>query len=145
MGYSSEAFIASSDCALLNDDYPAIIFADACSNSDTDNVNIGQSMLERGAVGFLGSTKVALGCPGWNDAYDGSSQSMDYFFTTYVTSGDYSQGEAHQRALREMYTYGLWGYLKYETFEWGALWGNPNLGMAPQLLCLTLPDGTPDV
>ena len=30
-----------------------------------------------------------------------------------------------------MYTQGLWYALRYETFEWGALWGNPDLGMAP--------------
>ncbi|MFH1418917.1 MAG: C25 family cysteine peptidase [Planctomycetota bacterium] len=129
MGYSSQAFIQSSDCSSLNDNYPAIIFADACSNSDTDYTNLGQSMLQRGAVGFVGATKVALGCPGWNDSLDGSSQSMDYYFTTSVTSGQYSQGEAHQRALREMYSNGLWDYNKYETFEWGALWGNPALRM----------------
>jgi len=144
---SGEAFISSSNCPQLNDDYPAIIFADACSNSDTDHLNIGQAMMAQGGVGFLGATKVALGCPGWDDPFDGSSQSLDYFFTTYVTSGEYTQGEAHQRALRDMYTYGLWSYVKYETFEWGALWGNPDLGMgppAPRPLVVALPDGLPE-
>ncbi|MHC4416318.1 MAG: C25 family cysteine peptidase [Planctomycetota bacterium] len=128
-GLGMPAFITASDCSSLDDDYPAIIFADACSNSDTDHLNIGQAMMGRGAVGFLGSTKVAFGRPGWEDPYDGSTQSLDYFFTTYVTSGDYTQGQAHQRALRNMYNYGLWSAPKYETFEWGALWGNPDLGM----------------
>jgi hypothetical protein len=130
MGHSTEAFITAYDCPSLNDNYPAIIFADACSNSDTDYLNIGQAMMEQGAVGFVGATKVALGCGGWNDPYDGSSQSLDYFFTTAVTSGQYSMGEAHQWALTQMYVNGLWDLLKYETFEWGALWGNPDLRMA---------------
>ena len=124
-------FIADVDCYQLNDEYPAIIFADACSNSDTDHFNIGKAMLRQGAVGFLGVTKVASGCPGWDHPNDGSSQSLDYYFTTSCTSGEYTQGEAHQRALREMYTGGLWSYMHYEMFEWGALWGNPNLGMTP--------------
>jgi hypothetical protein len=129
---TGEAFVYTSTCSYLDDNYPAICFADACSNSDTDaNPNLGQAMLQRGAVGFVGATKVALGCPGWNDPTDGSSQSLDYYFTTCVTSGNYTQGEALQWSLRQMYTYGLWSYLKYETFEWGALWGNPDLGMAP--------------
>ena len=123
------AFVDTNTCNFLNDDYPSIVFADACSNSDTDYLNIGQAMLKQGAVGFLGSTKVAYGMPGWNDPSDGSSQSMDYFFTTKVTSGDYTQGEAHQWALLEMYTNNLWYYTKYEMFEWGALWGNPDLGI----------------
>ena len=128
-GLGGTAFVNSYDCGFLNDDYPAVIFADACSNSDTDETNIGQEMLRQGAVGFVGATKVAYGCSGWNSPYDGSSQSLDYFFTSYVTSGDYTQGAALQRAMREMYTNGLWYYTKYETFEWGALWGNPNLSM----------------
>jgi hypothetical protein len=127
--YPSQPFVDTAMCQYLNDDYPAIIFADACSNSDTDNTNIGMKMLEQGGVGFLGATKVAYGYHGWDDPYDGASSSMDYFFTTRVTSGNYTQGAAHQWALSEMYTYGLWYYPKYETFEWGALWGNPNLGM----------------
>jgi hypothetical protein len=145
-GEGAPAFISSSDCASLNDDYPAIIFADACSNSDTDHTNIGQAMIEQGAVGFVGATKVALGCPAWTDPSDGSSQSMDYFFTTYVTSGDYSQGEAHQQALRDMYVDGLWSYVEYEMFEWGSLWGNPDLALtyAPTLTIL-LPEGPPSI
>ncbi|KYK22080.1 hypothetical protein AYK21_00250 [Thermoplasmatales archaeon SG8-52-2] len=138
------AFVTTSTCPYLNDDYPAIIFADACSNSDTDYLNIGQAMLEQGGVGFLGSTKVAYGMHAWDDPMDGSSQSLDYFFTTCVTSGDYSQGQAHQWSLYEMYSNGLWYYEKYETFEWGALWGNPDLAMLPPTLRINLPDGTPE-
>ncbi|MGB2987124.1 MAG: C25 family cysteine peptidase [Phycisphaerae bacterium] len=145
LGLNAPAFIAASDCPSLDDNYPAIIFADACSNSDTDYLSIGQSMIKQGAVGFVGATKVALGQPGWNDPLSGSSQSMDYFFTTRVTSGDYSQGEAHQLALRDMYIYGLWDALKYETFEWGALWGNPGLRMSsPSPLSITFPNGRPE-
>jgi hypothetical protein len=127
--YPSLAFVDTGTCSYLNDDYPAIIFADACSNHDTDYFNIGQAMMQQGGVGFLGSTKVAFGVHAWNDPYDGSSQSMDYFFTSYVTSGNYTQGQAHQLALADMYANGLWYYNKYETFEWGALLGNPNLGV----------------
>ncbi len=142
---TGEAFVSNSTCPYLNDDYPAIIFANACSNSDTDYLNIGQAMMEQGGVVFEGATQVALGCPGWNDPYDGSSQSLDYFFTTDVTSGDYTVGQAHQRALRTMYTYGLWSYLRYEAFQWGALWGNPDLGMAfSASLSIRFPDGLPE-
>ncbi|UCD13222.1 MAG: hypothetical protein JSW60_06600, partial [Thermoplasmatales archaeon] len=128
--YPSQAFVNTDTCPYLNDDYPAIIFADACSNSETDTpTNIGREMLKQGGVGFLGSTKVAFGMHAWDDPMDGSSQSLDYFFTTGCTSGNYTQGQAHQNALLEMYTNGLWYYTYYEMFEWGALWGNPDLGM----------------
>jgi len=129
MGHGSEAYIETSDCSQLNDNYPAIIWADSCSNSDTDEWNLGRQMLYSGAVGFVGATKVALGSGGWNDPYDGSSQSCDYWFTTKVTSAEMTQGEAHQYSLRQNYTNGLWYYNEYEIFEW-TLWGNPDLGLA---------------
>jgi hypothetical protein len=139
------AFVSNSTCPYLNDEYPAIIFADACSNSDTDYLNIGQAMMQQGGVGFLGATKVAYGGAGWTSPGSGSTQSLDYYFTTGVTSGDYSQGASHQAALRTMYTNGLWYNDRYETFEWGALWGNPDLDMNehPSLSYL-FPDGLPD-
>jgi hypothetical protein len=129
--YPQQPFVDTDTCNDLNDDYPAIIFADACSNSDTDDDNIGQMMLKQGAIGFLGATKVAYGFHDWNDPMDGTSESLDYFFTTCCTSGNYTQGQAHQYALTEMYVHDLWYYQYYESFEWGALWGNPDLGMAP--------------
>ena len=129
--YPSQAFVDEDTCLSLNDEYPAIIFADACSNSDTDELNIGQAMLKKGGVGFLGATKVAFGCPGWNNPMSGSSQSLDYFFTTCCTSGEYTQGQALQWSLRQMYTNNLWSYDRYETFEWGSIWGNPDLSMGP--------------
>lgn len=129
-GLNTQAFIKTADCPKLNNDFPAIIFADACSNSDTDYPNIGKQMLKTGAVGFVGATKYAYGCGNWRDPADGSSQSLDYYFTTAVTSGAFTQGEAHQRALRTMYTEGLWYYPAFEMCEWN-LWGNPCLSMSP--------------
>ncbi len=127
--YPQQPFVDTDTCNYLNDNYPAIVFACACSNSDTHYDNIGQMMMKQGAIGFLGATAVAYGFHGWNDPYDGASASLDYFFSTKCTSGDYTQGEAHQWALLEMYTYDLWYYQYLETFEWGALWGNPDLTM----------------
>ena len=128
LGNNSAAFITSSDCNSLNDSYPSIIFADACSNSDTSEVNIGQAMLKRGAVGFVGATSVALGSNGWSGPEDGSTQTLDYYFTTSVTSGDYSQGAAHQRAMYLTYQLGGFYYERYEIAEW-SLWGHPNVSM----------------
>ncbi len=127
--YPSQPFVNINTCNSLNDAYSAIVFAAACSNHDTDSYNIGQALMTRGAVGFLGATKVAYGQPAWDSAYDGSTQSLDYFFTTQVTSCNYSAGQAHQWALIEMYTHGLWWNNYYETFEWGAYLGNPDLWM----------------
>ncbi len=142
--YPSETdFVNTATCPYLNDNYPAIIFADACSNSDTDYLNIGQAMLQQGGVGFVGSNKVALGQPGWSNPLSGSSQSMDYYFTSCCTSGDYTQGAALEWSLHEMYTNNLWSYMRYETFEWGSLFGNPDLTMGP--VTTSNPPNTPSI
>jgi len=122
------AFIESTDCALLDNEYPSIVWADSCSNNNPAFANMGREMLRQGAVGFVGSTQVAGGSAGWQDPSDGSSQSCDYWFTNQVTSGAMTQGEAHQWALRKLYTDGLWAWVYYEMFEWTLL-GNPNLSM----------------
>jgi hypothetical protein len=127
--YGSGNFISVDDCLFLNDEYPAIISAASCSNSDTDYLNIGQAMMKQGAVGFLGANKVAFYSSGWNNPNDGSDQSFKYFFKTCITSGEYTQGQAHQYAIKEMYSRGLWDLLNYETFVHGSLWGNPDLGI----------------
>jgi len=128
LGRGSAAFITSSDCPNLNNAYPAIIFADACSNSDTDYSNIGRAMLNQGAIGFVGATKVAYGQNAWNSPDDGSSQSLDYFFTTRVTSLEENQGGSLQYGLSTVYQLNGWYQTKYEVCEW-TLWGNPDLGM----------------
>jgi hypothetical protein len=123
-------FITADDCQYLNDDYPSIVSSAACSNSDTDYLNIGQAMLRQGAVGFLGANKVALYRSQWADPNDGSDQSFKYFFTSALTSGEYTQGQALRYAVQEMYTRNLWDLQKYETFIHSSLWGNPNLGLS---------------
>jgi len=105
MGHGSDAFWNSNLCSQLSDEYPAIVFSDACSTSDTSYTNLGQKMLEHGAVGFVGATKVAMGSNSWVDPSDGSSQAMDYYFTNAVTSKEYSQGGAHQFALMTNYEF----------------------------------------
>ncbi len=126
--YPSQPFVDTTICPLLDDNFPAIIFADACSNSETSEISIGARMMERGGVGFVGSTRIAYGCPGWSGPMDGSSQSLDYFFSSGVMSGGMTQGEAMQYALTQVYQMNGWDYLGLEMCEW-TLYGNPDLGM----------------
>lgn len=136
MGLYSQAFVATSDCPLMDDDHPAIVWSDSCSTANPSYNNLAREMIGQGAVGFVGSTAVALGAPGWTNPLGGSSQSCDYWFTTKVTSGEMTQGEAHQWALLQNYTYGLWDLPRYEIYEW-TLHGHPNLGMST----VVYPDG----
>jgi hypothetical protein len=129
LGLSGPEFINSYDCSLLNNDYPAIIFSDASSQGQMPYAAIGVYMLIQGAVGFCGANQVIYAMPAWNSPEDGSSQSLDYYFTTMVTSKLYTQGAALQQALRTMYTQGLWYKPRYEMCDWSLL-GNPCLSMA---------------
>jgi hypothetical protein len=90
-------------------------------------------MMKQGAVGFLGANKVTPYQSQWDDVSDGSDQSFKYLFLSKVTSGEMTQGQAHQYAISEMYTRDLWHLLKYETFVHGSLFGNPDLGVSSPL------------
>ncbi len=128
LGEGNPAFIQAIDVNYYNDQHPAIVWADACLTADPTVSNLGKQMMRHGAVGYLGSTQVADGQPGWRGPEDGSTQTLDYWFTLKVTSGEMSQGEAHQWAMRKLYQAGLWAWPSYEMFEW-TLYGNPNLGL----------------
>ena len=127
-GYPCWTFIDRNDCPSLNDDYPAIIFACSCSNAYPENESIGRRMLKQGAVAFVGATRGAYGVHGWNDPSDGSSQSLDYWFTYRVTNRNNSVGWALKWALRKMYTDYWWNNSWKEMFEWN-LYSNPDLWM----------------
>jgi hypothetical protein len=130
MGNYGAAFVNLSTCPLLDDDYPAIIWADSCSTAEPSQTSLAREMIGQGAVGYVGATKVAYGAPEWTGPWSGSSQSCDYFFTTKVTSGEMTQGRAHQWSMNHLYVNGLWADPRYEIFEW-TLHGNPDLGMGP--------------
>jgi len=139
------AFITSADCAVLNDSYPSIVFADSCYTSCPEYANLGREMLYQGAIGYVGATQVAGGRRGWEVPADGSSQTLNYLFNGYVTSGVYTQGEALNLALRQTYLQGAWRWPTYEILEWGALYGNPDLGIGLlPALHIQFPDGLPD-
>ncbi|RLF59138.1 MAG: hypothetical protein DRN27_03460, partial [Thermoplasmata archaeon] len=131
--FGSGNFISVDDCQYLNDDYPSIVSGASCSNSDTDYLNIGQAMMKQGAIGFLGANKATPYQTEWDDVNDGSDQSFKYFFISSITSGEFTQGAAHQYAIKEMYSRGLWDALKYETFVHGSLFGNPDIGISSNL------------
>jgi len=139
------AFITLADCALLDDSYPSIVFADSCYTSYPLGVSLGREMLRQGAIGYVGATQVAGGRRGWETPADGSSQTLNYLFTGYVTCGLYTQGEALHLALRETYLQGAWRWPRYEVLEWGALYGNPDLGIGTlPALRIQFPDGLPE-
>ncbi len=128
MGFGSASFWTSTLCNQLSNDFPSIVVSAACSTSDTDYTNLGEVMMEKGAVGFVGATKVAYGSRPWARPTDGSTQSLDYYFSTAVMSKEYTQGEALQFALAKNYQQDGWYYPKYEIAEWN-LWGSPTLGL----------------
>ena len=144
-GHHMEPFVNCFTSRLTADDHPSIVFALACSNADSDYDNIAREMLGRSCVGFCGANKPAWARPKWDAPNDGGSATLDYLFTKYVTSADHTQGEAHARAMTEMYTHGWWMYPKYDRYVWWGLMGNPDLGLEPVApITIELPDGLPE-
>jgi hypothetical protein len=95
-----ESFIASSDCFALNEEKPSIVFGCACSNGDPEEPNnLGKSLLENGAVAFIGATHPSYYNFGWNEINDGGIMSINYFFLDNLLSSDQGCGEALYNAL----------------------------------------------
>ncbi|MBN1297990.1 hypothetical protein JXA80_14525, partial [bacterium] len=128
LGLGGDEFINAYDTNDLNDDTPSIVFALACSNSHTQTVSLGASMLKQGAVGFVGATRNAYFRPAWAGPQDGSTQTFSYFFSQHLTSLEHSQGSAHQAALQDVYLMNGWTNDALEICEW-TLYGNPTLGL----------------
>jgi len=81
-----EYYITSSDSFILNDEKPSVIFSCSCSNSDpNDPNNLGTSLIENGAVIFIGATEYSYYNYGWDHKNDGGSMTIDYyFFDNYI-------------------------------------------------------------
>jgi hypothetical protein len=97
---NKEPFISSYDAIALNDDKPSIVFACSCSNADPEDPdNLGKSLLENGAVAFIGATHEPFYFYGWDQENDGGGISIDYYFFKYFINLDQTCGEALYNSL----------------------------------------------
>ena len=141
-----ELYFHANDRTYLNDNYPSIVFSNACSTAWPENNNLGKMLLEQGAVSFVGSTRVAFGAHGWDDPSDGNCSTLDYLFSHYAVSytfGRSSVGWSLQHALRDMYDDYNWDDSWWQMFEWN-LYSNPDLWLRDRPTALpNLTDTTP--
>lgn len=78
---SSPPALESSDASKLDDNYPAIVFLGSCLNGYPENINnLGASLLDRGSVGTISSSRITYGIFGWDNPRDGGIQSYTYYF-----------------------------------------------------------------
>lgn len=126
--YNWYHFIESGDSDALNDNYPSVIYSNACSTAyPEDSNNLGRQMLEHGGVAFVGSTQVMGYMSGWDDLNDGWGNTLAYLFSQKSRyAGGSSIGYSHQQALRNMYTTYGWSNEWSSMFEY-VLYGNPDL------------------
>jgi len=123
----SDSFILSYDAISLNDDKPSIVFSCACSNSDPDDPNnLGASLLENGAVAFIGATHDPFYYYGWEHENDGGSITMDYLFFEFFINLNQTCGEALYNSLFHYWNDDdlLPSYINMFTF---CLYGDPSL------------------
>ena len=116
---SSPAFISTGDLYLINDKTPAIVFSCSCENAHPEYRNLGASLLEQGAVSFIGATRNAWGTVGWKDISDGGCSTLDYLFSQYLISRDETVGAAlYKSKLDYINRYDWWvmkeGFIKQE-------------------------------
>lgn len=71
-------FFQNSDIPYLNDNYPSIVYSNACLTSHPDWWNMGQLLLQQGSAGFIGATRVSWYWQGdihWNHGLNASCNS----------------------------------------------------------------------
>lgn len=128
-----EAYFHADDCSYLDDTHPAIVFSNACSTAyPEDDNSLGRSLLNEGAVAFVGGTRGTTYAYAWQDPSDGWSQTLDWLFTHHAVSYNstrYSVGESHQLGLMTMYFAYNWDNYWKHMFVWN-IYGNPDLRLA---------------
>jgi hypothetical protein len=130
-------FISSGDAISLDDNKPAVVFSDSCLTACPEDANnLGKSLLQQGAVAFVGATRSSSGTAGWQNEGDGGSDSIDYYFFHYLIN----QGRKCGDALYDSDDYYLdhftggawasWGWAHWQNMFGFCLYGDPSLSMA---------------
>jgi hypothetical protein len=129
-------FLSSSDTTALDDSKPAIVFSCACDNSDPSvSNNLGKSLLERGAVTFVGATQVSWYAVGWQDESWGGNAAIDYYFFEYLINQNQKAGQALYYSkvyYRDHFGWSGWGYAWWMNMFDFCLYGDPAVGMAQE-------------
>ena len=122
-----EPFIMNSDASDLDDNRPSVVFSASCMNAWPERSdNLGNSLLENGAVAFVGASRISY--ISWGGGTWGGSLAIDYHFYRYLLTESQNFGEALYHSKVYCYDNGVsvWGGNMYG-FN---LYGDPSLGMA---------------
>lgn len=90
----SEYFISNSEALALDNNYAGIVWSTACNTGVPEYVGLGRALMLSGAVGFLGSSRVAYAIGGWADKDDGLVATMNYYYYHYLLNEGLKVGEA---------------------------------------------------
>ncbi|MCX6666362.1 MAG: DUF2341 domain-containing protein [Euryarchaeota archaeon] len=123
-------FIESNDSIGLNDDKPSIVFAVSCDNAyPEDPNNLGVSLLTKGAVSFVGATRLAWGTVGWANQNYGGCASIDYYYYQYLVNNGQKCGDAlYNSKVYYINHFDWWGWQCYDNMYGFCLYGDPSVG-----------------
>jgi len=126
--------ISSNDVPYLDNSKPAVVFSDSCLTAyPEDTNNLGKSLLQQGAVAFVGATRDSWGYVGWQNEGDGGCDSIDYYFFYYLINQGLGCGRALYNAQVHVYDSYYWWESSWK--DWQnmfdfCLYGDPSLGMS---------------
>lgn len=129
--FTTPLFLSSTDTLSFSNEKPAIVFAASCSNANPDDqLNLGISLVNSGAVGFIGSTTISWGSTGWKAKQDGGIQTINYLFMYYLTQYLQTCGQALYETLFEYRSdYDYWGWKIFQNVYGYVLYGDPYLSL----------------
>lgn len=128
---SHECFFSTSDCVVLNDDYPSFVVQIACGNGYPEySTNLGYTLLVNGAIGTVSATRFNYYSTGaWNTGKGpsyGDNASYAYYICQRMIGHDDTIGDA-LNYCRRSFTMG-WGYASWYNMLVLNLYGDPSTG-----------------
>jgi len=124
-----ENFIDSYDVEGLNDEKPSVVFSCSCLNAyPEESNNLGKSLIENGAVAFVGATRVSWYTVGWGNPSDGGNAAIDYYFFYNLVKQNLGCGDAlYHSKVTYLNKFFWWGSESLQNMYDFCLYGDPSL------------------
>lgn len=122
-------FFIRSDVFNLNDNYPSIVYSNACLTGipDTTFYCLGDYLHYRGAVAFIGASRVSYYLPGWSQWRQGGNNSLNCYFVWWLVVGVPWLGAALYDSKLEYFRNNYEDWTDQHNLFVYNLWGDPFL------------------
>jgi len=125
-----------SDTSDLDDSKPPIVFAGSCKTAWPKYTNnLGASLLKKGAVAYIGATRVTYYTSGWDYEGEKGVQTYQYYFNKHLVTDNLGIGDALSQAKFTYVTKHATATTDWAILLAFVLYGDPSLGLTTPIPC----------